>query len=86
MKLMRLEVSILMLTVRAVTYGQSPGTAAAISDAQKNFAQMKTLAGTWQGSERLRNRGSPSRVPGGLLLARRLHLSPMWTSASVPIV
>lgn len=50
MKVVRLVSSIVMLTLCSVTYGQLPGRAAAISDAQKNFDLMKTLAGTWQGS------------------------------------
>src|SRR5580704_5267934 len=50
MKVVRLVLSIVMLTTSAVTYGQSPSKAAAISDAQKNFDLMKTLVGTWQGS------------------------------------
>lgn len=50
MKVVRLVLSIVMLTVCPVTYGQPPGKAAAISDAQKNFELMKTLAGEWQGS------------------------------------
>jgi hypothetical protein len=50
MKLVRLVLSIVMLTVCAVTYGQSPSKTAAISDAQRNFDLMTTLVGTWQGS------------------------------------
>jgi hypothetical protein len=50
MKVVRLVLSIVVLTVCSVTYGQPPSPVAAISDAQQNFELMKTLAGTWQGS------------------------------------
>jgi hypothetical protein len=41
--------SIVMLTACAVAYAQSPDKPVAISDAQRGFDLMKTLAGNWQG-------------------------------------
>jgi hypothetical protein len=38
-----------MLTAGAVAYAQSPSKPVAVSDAQKAFDLMKTLAGNWQG-------------------------------------
>jgi hypothetical protein len=49
MKSLRLLLSIVMLTVCAVAHAQSSGKPVAISDAQKAFDLMKTLAGNWQG-------------------------------------
>ena len=42
--------SILMLTGCGVAYAQSPGKPAAVSEAQRAFELMKTLAGNWQGA------------------------------------
>ena len=49
MKLLRFLLSILMLTACAVAYAQSSDKPVAISEAQKAFDLMKTLAGNWQG-------------------------------------
>ena len=49
MKLLSL-ISIFMLSVCAVAFGQSSDKPVASSDAQKSFDLMKTLAGTWQGA------------------------------------
>ncbi len=49
MKSWRLVLSAVILSVCAVAYAQSPGKPVAISDAQKAFDLMKTLAGNWQG-------------------------------------
>lgn len=50
MRGLRVALSLVLLTVSAVAYGQSPGKPIASSDAQAAFDLMKTLAGTWQGS------------------------------------
>lgn len=49
MKSLRFVLSIVMLTACAAAYAQSPGKPVAISDGQKAFDLMKTLAGNWQG-------------------------------------
>jgi len=49
MKSLRLVLSIVTLTAFALAYAQSPGKPVAVSDAQKAFDLMKTLAGNWQG-------------------------------------
>ncbi len=49
MKRSRFVLSIVMLAVCAVAFGQSSDKPVASSDAQKDFDLMKTLAGTWQG-------------------------------------
>ena len=49
MKPLRL-VSIVMLSVCALAYGQSSGKPVVSSESQKPFDLMKTLAGNWQGS------------------------------------
>jgi hypothetical protein len=41
--------SVVLLTACAVAYAQSPDKPVAISDAQRGFDLMKTLAGNWQG-------------------------------------
>jgi hypothetical protein len=50
MKVVRFVLSIAVLTVCAVAYGQSPVQPVDRSDAQKSFDLMKTLAGNWQGA------------------------------------
>ena len=50
MKSSRLVFSIVLLNACAVMYGQSATQPAPVSDAQKTFDTMKTLAGTWQGT------------------------------------
>ena len=51
MKSSRSVFSIIMLTACAVAFGQSAKqSVAAVSDVQKTFALIKTLAGNWQGS------------------------------------
>lgn len=50
MKVLRVAISISILSVCVAAYGQSPGKPVASSDAQPAFDLMKTLAGTWQGS------------------------------------
>ena len=49
MKSLRFMLLIVTLTACATSYAQSPDKPAAISDAQKAFDLMKTLAGNWQG-------------------------------------
>ncbi len=53
-----------MLAVCAMPSGQTANRpVAAVSDAQKTFALMKTLAGNWQGSvTRSMNTGGPAAV------------------------
>ncbi len=50
MKRFRFVLSAVLLTLCAVACAQSPGKPASVSDAQKTFDTMKSLAGTWQGS------------------------------------
>jgi hypothetical protein len=49
MKSLGFVLSIAILTACAAVYAQSPAKSAAISDGQKAFDLMKTLAGNWQG-------------------------------------
>lgn len=49
MKSLRFTLSVLLLAFTTAAFGQS-GTAAPQSDAQKSFALLKTLAGSWEGT------------------------------------
>jgi hypothetical protein len=48
MKVLRLVVSAVMVAMSAATYGQASGKP--VTDTQKSFGLMKSLAGTWEGS------------------------------------
>jgi hypothetical protein len=50
MKVLRVAVSILMLSACALAHGQSSAKPLTSSDAQKSFDQLKALAGSWEGS------------------------------------
>jgi hypothetical protein len=80
MKVVSLVLSIVMLTVCAVTYGQSPSKAAAISDAQKNFYLIETLVGTWQGSVKSDNPAWSTNKPMTLSISGASHRK--WKRAS----
>ncbi len=49
MKSLRLMLSVVLLSLSTVTFAQSAATPEAQSAAQKSFAELKTLAGTWTG-------------------------------------
>jgi phage tail protein X len=49
MRVLRVAVSIFMLSVCALAHGQSSAKPVASSDAQRSFDLLKTLAGTWKG-------------------------------------
>ena len=50
MRVLRVAVSMFMLSVCALAYGQSADKPVATSDGQNSFDLLKTLAGNWKGS------------------------------------
>ena len=84
MSVLRAVVSIFVLSVCALAYGQSADNPVATSDAERSFDLLKTLAGTWTGAITTDNPAMSTDQPMPLSIRVASHGNALIHELSTP--